>query len=237
MTPADAILNFSLGVAGSLHCVSMCGPIILSWSLVGQAPRPAADPLVGSVSQHLLYHAGRIATYGLLGAIAGALGQAVSSLGNLVQIQNTAAIIAGVLMVLAGLLLAGAIKRPELVQLTPVAGFTRRAARLLTNASMTARLRLGLLMGFLPCGLVYAALLKAMAPANAWDGALTMIAFGLGTSGALLGLGLFSSVFSRRIGQWGVPLTAVAVALMGVALIVRGIMPMAVTTGGYMHHH
>ncbi|MBI4903726.1 MAG: sulfite exporter TauE/SafE family protein [Acidobacteria bacterium] len=227
MTLTDAALNFTLGLAGSLHCVSMCGPIVLSWSLSGPN-RP---------SSHFAYHAGRIATYGVLGAIAGSLGQAVSSLGSLARLQNAAAVVAGALMVVAGLLLLGAIRRPALIQIAPVAGLTRRAARLLNNTSLISRLRMGLLMGILPCGLVYAALLKAMAPANAWDGAVTMVMFGLGTAGSLLGLGIFSTVFSKRINQWGVPVTAVAVALMGVALLIRGLMPMAVTGSGHMHHH
>lgn len=227
MTLADAALNFSLGLAGSLHCVSMCGPIVLSWSISG-SNRPTS---------HFLYHGGRILTYGLLGAAAGWLGHAMSLLGSFARFQNAAAVIAGILMVVAGLLLAGALRKPELVQIAPVAGLTRRAARLLNDPAWTSRLRMGLLLGFLPCGLVYAALLKAMAPANAWDGALTMMLFGLGTAGPLLGLGLFSTVFSRRISKWGVPLTAVAVALMGVALIVRGLMPMSVTPAGHVHHH
>lgn len=224
------MLTFSLGLAGSLHCVTMCGPIVLSWSLASGSRETAG---------HMLYHAGRITTYGILGAVAGAFGQAVSTLGAFVQFQNAAAITAGVLMLIAGLLLVGAVRRPSLVQIGPVSGLSRRAARLLSNPSSWSRLRLGLLMGFLPCGLVYAALLKAMSPASVWDGAVTMMAFGAGTAGPLLGLGLFSTVFSRRISQWGVPVTAVAVALMGMTLIVRGLMPvaMSVTDASHLHHH
>jgi sulfite exporter TauE/SafE len=112
---------------------------------------------------------------------------------------------------------------------------TRRAAALLTNPTLRSRIRLGGLMGFLPCGLVYVALLKAMAPAEPLAGAVSMAAFGLGTGIPLLALGAFSAYLARPLARYGSTLTAVSVAAMGLFLVVRGMMP--VTTAGHLHPH
>jgi len=224
---ADCSVAFLLGVAGSLHCVQMCGPILLSCSMP-LARRSSSYRAAG----HLFYHTGRIATYGLLGALAGGLGL---SLETVMPWQSAASIAAGAAMLLAGLLMLGAIKRPELVQITPVASMTRRAARWIAQPTATSKLHLGLFLGLLPCGLVYAALLKALATGNALDGALTMVAFGIGTAGALLAVGLFSVPFGRYFARWGASLPAIAIALTGVLLLTRGLM--SVTMGGHSHHH
>ena len=87
MTPADFSINFALGLAGSLHCVQMCGPIVLSFGLPlanWARPRQAAG--------HILYHSGRIATYSLLGAVAGTFGNTLSALA---PYQNAASLTAG----------------------------------------------------------------------------------------------------------------------------------------------
>jgi sulfite exporter TauE/SafE len=227
MTPADFSINFGLGLAGSLHCVQMCGPIVLSFGLpLAGWPRPR------QAAGHILYHSGRIATYSLLGAVAGTFG---NTLKALTPYQNAASLTAGALMLLAGLLMLGAIRRPSLIQIRPAAGLSRRAARFLTTPTLPSKLRVGALLGLLPCGLVYAALLKAIAPANALDGALTMFAFGLGTAGPLLALGIFSSAVTRSLSQWGTRLSAAAVTAMGLFLLLRGLLP--VTMAHHVHPH
>ena len=80
------------------------------------------------------------------------------------------------------------------------------------------KFRLGLMLGFLPCGVLYAALLKAMESAGIASGALTMLAFGLGTSAALFGLGAASSLV--RLPRW---LPPAAVMITGAVLLWRGL--------------
>ena len=77
-------------------------------------------------------------------------------------------------------------------------------------------------MGFLPCGLVYAALMKAVGAGTALGGALTLLGFGMGTSGALILVGLGASAATRPIARWGTAISAVTVFAMGAILIVRG---------------
>jgi sulfite exporter TauE/SafE len=146
-------------------------------------------------------------------------------LGRLAGIQQAASLIAGCLMLLAGVLLSGVVPARSLVQIDRL-GFSRlysrTAGRLILSRSPGAKLALGVAMGFLPCGLLYAALLKAMASGSAAGGALSMAAFGAGTAGALLAIGIFSSTLKRGIGRWSGTLSAASVAAMGLFLIWRG---------------
>ena len=224
MTPLDLTIPFTLGLVGSLHCVQMCGPIVLSYSLLLGPQSPRRQSFA-----HLSYNAGRIITYSVLGALAGSAGGAVGLLGQLTGLKNAAAIVAGCLLILAGIWLAGLFPHTGLVELksyrwSPV-------GRLLRSSSLVSKLGLGLLLGFLPCGLIYAALLKAVETADPISGALTMLAFGAGTSGALLATGAFSSTAGRWLGRYSNQLAAAAVTLMGVFLLWRGLMP------PQMHHH
>ncbi|MBL8176756.1 MAG: sulfite exporter TauE/SafE family protein [Bryobacterales bacterium] len=221
-------MAYLLGVAGSLHCVQMCGPILLSCTM------PLAQRSSGyRAAGHLFYHAGRIATYGLLGAFAGGLGL---SLEAVMPWQNAASIAAGGAMLLAGLWMLGTLRRPELVQIKPVAAMTRRAGRLIGKDTAGSKLHLGLWLGLLPCGLVYAALLKALAAGNAVDGGLTMAAFGLGTAGALLGVGLFSVPLGRYFARWSRQLPAIAVTLTGLLLLVHGLKRVTMASGAHHCH-
>jgi sulfite exporter TauE/SafE len=213
MNALDLTLPLGLGVVSSLHCAQMCGPIVLSYSMAGR----------GSAAGHLCYNAGRIATYALLGGVAGSVGGAVGLLG----IAQGASIAAGCLMLLAAVFLSGLVPSRALVQVDRM-GFSRffskTVGKLMLSPSPRNRLLLGAVFGFLPCGLVYAALLKAVATGSAVGGALSMMAFGVGTAGALLGIGLFSSVISLRLRRWSGPLTTVSVAAMGIFLLWRGLM-------------
>jgi sulfite exporter TauE/SafE len=227
MTIPDLALAYGLGLAGSLHCVQMCGPILLSCNM----PRPH-ETRSSLAASHFFYHAGRLLTYSFLGALAGGLGLGIE---RVARYQSAAAVVAGSLMLVAGLLMIGALRRPELVQFAPAQSLIRRVAHLLQQPARAARLRMGLYMGFLPCGLIYAALLKAVSMGSAADGAITMAAFGIGTAGPLLALGIFSASFVRFTKGWSAQIPAIAVTLTGIFLIARGLMP--VTESQHVHHH
>jgi len=215
VTALEIALPLGLGIVSSLHCAQMCGPIVLSYSMAGRST-PAG---------HLCYNAGRITTYALLGAAAGAAGGAMGMLGRLAGIQQATSIVAGCLMLLAGFLLSGAVPTQSLVQIDRFGLsrlYSRTAGKLMLSPSPGTKLLLGVALGFLPCGLLYAALLKAMATGSALGGAVSMAAFGTGTAGALLAIGLFSSTLKRGLGRWSGVLSAASVAAMGAFLIWRG---------------
>lgn len=216
---------FALGLVSSLHCVSMCGPIVLSYSL------PLGSKKLGSqVFAHLAYNFGRILTYSLLGAIAGFFGGTVGFIGELAGFQNVAAIFAGVLMVFAGIVMLDLIPSKRLQRFNPLlhtSRFLRPLGSRFSSSSVGSKFTLGLVLGFLPCGLIYAALLKSISTGTVFAGALTMTAFGLGTAASLLAIGIFSSALSLKLSRWGSRVAAVSVLLLGVLMVSRGVMPLA----------
>jgi len=217
MTPLAFSVLFTLGLVSGMHCLQMCGPLVLTYSLT--TPRDQA------LRTHLSYNAGRISTYILLGALAGALGSAFSSLGRVAGLTSGARIVSGAAMIVAGILMIGllpstgglvSIGRPGIAS-----RFSRTVARLLTSSRN--KFRLGLALGFLPCGLIYAALLKAMESAGPLAGALTMLAFGLGTSVSLLAVGMASSFAGARFGRWSNRVAAAGIMIAGSVLLWRGL--------------
>ena len=239
MTGIEIWVVFTLGLVSSLHCVQMCGPIVLSYSIALDqeklSPRPGSGKLVLG---HLAYNAGRIFTYSLLGAIAGLAGKTVGMIGRLAGISSTLAIVGGVLMLVAGLVMLGAFPAVQAFGgsfFRVTSGFVRPLSRLIASASVQRRFLLGLALGFLPCGLVYAALLRALATGSAFWGAAAMAAFGAGTATALLAVGVFSSAIRRQFNRWGTQLAAASVMAMGLLLIVRGTMPGILAGGAHAH--
>jgi len=217
MTLLEFSIVFGLGLAGSLHCAGMCGPIVLSYSVALRGPRLGA---------HAAYNAGRILTYMLLGALAGTAGRGLGLLGRLAGLASGARIFAGAAMILAGVLMIGLVPSNTLARIGQ-RGIMRRFSHGLGPLILGPRTRhkvvLGLMLGFLPCGLIYAALLKALEAGDALSGALTMLAFGLGTAGALCAVGMLSSLAGAHMGRWSNRVAAVSVMLFGAILLWRGL--------------
>ena len=208
-------LIFILGLVSSLHCVQMCGPIVLAFSL------PLSRPEALRAQVH--YNAGRILTYAALGALAGTLGGGIGLLGRLAGLASGARVFAGSAMIVAGILTIGLVPSNGLVTIQNRAS-TKRFSRNSSARRLLApkgKFTLGLTLGFLPCGLVYAALLKAVDSGSALAGALTMLAFGAGTAVALLTFGAASSFV--RFPRWSNRLAAVSMLLAGALLVWRGL--------------
>lgn len=189
---------FLLGLLGSGHCAGMCGPIVLAV--------PAAT---GRVLPQLTYNLGRVITYTAIGAALGAFGAGVLALApgdeaqtlvRVARIQVGTSLLAAALMLTLGLARLGLIPEPGFMRVSSPArlpGF----ARILGQAgagNAAASLAFGLLMGFLPCGLSFAAFARALPAGGAVDGALTVGAFGLGTLPALFALGTAASRLARK---------------------------------------
>jgi sulfite exporter TauE/SafE len=192
--PSIDLLGFlALGFLGGFgHCVGMCAPFVL---LVSRRFAAGDGGRVAALGAQAWYTAGRVTTYAVLGAAAGFVGGVVELAGSLVGLQRAAAVLAGsVLVVEAVLGLAGA---------GPLA--RTRGGQLFARVSAVLGRRiprhpfgLGLLLGLLPCGLLYSALIAAVAKVGAAAGALALLAFGLGTAPALLGLSLADDLLARR---------------------------------------
>ncbi|MBP1634433.1 MAG: sulfite exporter TauE/SafE family protein [Acidobacteria bacterium] len=185
----DLLGFLALGLLGGLgHCVGMCSPFVLFVSRrYGAGGRPAA--LVAQA----WYTAGRIVTYAALGALAGALGSAVELAGRLVGVRRGAMVLAGALLVAWAL--------AALSDLAPFRGEGRLFARVagwLRGRVPGHAFAVGLFLGLLPCGFLYAAVVAAAARGGALEGAAALAVFGLGTAPALLGVSLADELLARR---------------------------------------
>jgi len=242
VTPLEFGVMFMLGLVSSLHCVQMCGPIVLSYSVaLGDLKKAASSgsPVAPLLANHVAYNAGRILTYSVLGAVAGVAGGTLGLLGRLAGLTHVLAIVSGGLMIVVGISMLGVIPASLLGSslFRIPSSFLRRAGKLLSAPGSGNRFALGLALGFLPCGLIYAALFKAMATGSPIAGAASMLAFGLGTAGSLVALGMFSSAIRMRLNRFGSQLAAAAITLMGLLLVWRGTMPGMLLMEGHMHGH
>ncbi len=175
---------FLAGLLGGVHCIGMCGGLVTAMSMQGGRRQP--------ITFHLGYNLGRIASYGLAGALAGLVGSAAFLSDRLLPLQTGLYIVAQIVLILMGLYLAG-LNRAVLWLEGAGGGLWRRLqprlGRLLPIRSMAGALAAGALWGWLPCGLVYSVLVTALASGTLGNGALLMLAFGLGTLPNLLAMG------------------------------------------------
>lgn len=189
-THLDLVAFLMLGVLGSAaHCVGMCTPFVFMVFRRYGLPAGAHIPWVAQA----WYHAGRLTTYSTLGALAGAFGGALQVAGALVGLQRASAVLAGGALVVTGL--------TSLLSLAPAIGPGSLAGRLTTMLGRRMPghpYALGLLLGLLPCGLLYSAVVAAMATGSALAGAAGLALFGIGTAPALLGVSLADALFVRR---------------------------------------
>lgn len=201
---------FLLGLAGSLHCTGMCGPLALALPATGSGS-------VGYVAGRLAYQAGRIATYSLLGVLFGWLGRSLAVVG----VQRWVSLAAGVL-ILAGLGLSGRSNGGAAVARS-VTGLKSAFRGLLQRRTVASLGLLGLLNGLLPCGLVYAACAGAAALGGWVDGIQYMALFGIGTLPVMLGISLSGRAVPAAWRLRWQQLVPLSVAVVGVLLILRGL--------------
>jgi hypothetical protein len=188
----DLVGFLTLGLLGGFgHCVGMCSPFVL---FVSRRYVPAGAGRFAAFTAQGWYTAGRVATYAVLGAAAGALGGVVELAGGLLGLQRAAALVAGGVLVVWALV--------TLSDLVPRLGsggslFTRVAGALKGRVPGHP-FATGLFLGLLPCGLLYSALIAAAARGGALEGAAALTLFGLGTAPALLGVSVADELLARN---------------------------------------
>ena len=213
---------FLAGLAGSVvHCVGMCGPFVLGQVMAGLDRGTGAASggygewrrLAGAAL--LPYHLGRLTTYTALGALAGGATALFASTSAFGWLSGGLLVVAALLMIVQalGLALGGA---------SPLSGVLARLAAPLSSATgIGARYGLGVVLGFLPCGLLYGALAAAGGTGSPTDGALAMAAFAAGTVPALVATGWGGMLVRRRLrerGRWIAAPLLIANALLMLAL-------------------
>lgn len=204
----EYLAAFSLGLMGSLHCVGMCAPLMLSVSSVGAWKQP------------VLYQAGRLTTYVLLGFALGFFGFGL----RLWNAQSLLTIFSGALLLAFALLRwdpANWLQRFSGYGIFQLA-VRKKMSSMLTKGGLKAHYGLGICNGLLPCGLVYLAVVGAANMPTPVMGAGFMLAFGLGTLPLLTATLIAGRKLVALNGQTLVKWTPLIMALMGVLLIWRG---------------
>jgi len=210
---------FMLGLLGTGHCIGMCGSLVFAF-----------PGRTGKFMPHVWYHLGRITTYTALGGIMGGLGQmlagaatggATGSLGGVASIKGMLWLVAAALLMLFGVARLGVIREPAwLAALSPerLPGFKGALHGAAEHPDTAVFYFLGILLGFLPCGLSYAAFAQALGTGNAAQGTLLALAFSVGTVPGLVLLGTgASAIFSRYRRQSDI-LSGVVMILMALKM-------------------
>lgn len=201
---------FLLGLAGSLHCAAMCGPLILAMPV-------ARGKLGAHIAGKLAYNAGRIVTYGLLGIVFGLSGHLLGLAG----FQRWLSIIAGVAILIG---MFGTPRRhATLLIARPLGALKSALGSRLQRHGWTAQFTFGLLNGLLPCGLVYVACAAAAATASFAGGLQYMVLFGMGTVPMMLGLGLIGRGLQFQLQLRLRKLIPISLAMMAALLLLRGL--------------
>ena len=201
---------FLLGLVGSAHCAGMCGPLALALPVTGGA---RAKFLAGRA----LYNLGRITTYSLMGVLFGLLGKTFAVAG----LQRGVSLGAG------AVILIGLVASPNLGltnAATGLIGWVKlQLAQPFRRRSLGSLFAIGALNGFLPCGLVYAACVAAVATGGVWSGAQYMAVFGLGTTPMLLAISILGQRLQLQLRFKLQRLIPVSLALVGGLLLLRGL--------------
>ncbi len=181
---------FLVGLLGGTHCIAMCGGIVSA--LTVSLPHPTRK-LTSQFPLQLAYNLGRISSYTLAGALLGAVGSLGMLLNDVLPVQLALYLLANVMLVLLGLYLTGMTQTLAVTERIGARLWKRiqpLTARFLPARSVKQALPLGMLWGFLPCGMVYSVLTAALVAGSPARGAGLMLAFGLGTLPNLLAAGL-----------------------------------------------
>jgi sulfite exporter TauE/SafE len=215
--------SLTIGFLGSLHCLGMCGPLVLAYSL--HLPKADTPSWSKGLLHHGLFHIGRMLSYGLLGALAAALFHAADLGRILFNIRVNMTLLGGVFMIALGLGLLRLIPLPAQWVGSPWgkgSWLSRWIPHLLRSDRVWSKMALGFATGFLPCGLSWAMIVTAATTQNPVAGFLTMAAFGLGTVPALLLTGISSSLVSLRMRLLGERAAALSVTVMGLVMVFKG---------------
>ncbi len=222
-------LAFVTGLISSFgHCLGMCGGILAIYSARQAAVMNATGgtpKLLTRITRFLPLHLGRITTYAVFGAVIGLAGSLLNQAGGLMGWQGAFSILVGLAMALVSLSLMGVLPPIEMVlaKVSTTGSAMGRMRKLFGQHSFLSTLSLGALWGLLPCGLVFAMLVLAARAETAWGGALTMLAFGLGTIPTLIGFGLAANLIGPKLRGRLQLLAGVLILLFALQTILRGL--------------
>lgn len=205
------------GLAGSVHCLGMCGSIAASMSL-------GSGGLRGALVRQLCWASGRIVTYVFLGVCAAAAGTRLMSLQrDAIRLQSILSIIAGLLLIVQALQAAGWVRGFRVGSVSGICPARTIFSRFFLGGSHSAAFVAGIMTGFLPCGLVYGFLALSASTGHPGRGAIVMLCFGLGTVPILLIAGAGLSFAAVGVRRRLLRVAAVSVLITGLMTVSRGL--------------
>ena len=221
---------FIMGLAGSLHCIGMCGPLALSLPV-------SHNNDLSRISGGLIYNSGRILSYTSMGFIFGSLGNFIIA----AKWQNSLSIGLGIIILLYLLFpkkyfhfsTATTLNKPFML-------LRQQLGKLFQSKKLSSLLFIGVLNGFLPCGLVYLALTSSIISASSVNGGMFMLFFGLGTFPMMFATVLMGNYLNQSLRQKIHKAMPALLFLMAVLLILRGMnlgIPFISPELGPSHNH
>ncbi len=203
---------------GSVHCAAMCGGFVCFYAGSGDGGSSAA-----ALRSHAMYNVGRLASYLLLGALAGALGAGLASVGQMAGVAHAATIITGALMIGWAVSTIAAQRGVSIGTLHAPEAWQRALGRLLqsirTQPMATRAALTGLLTTLLPCGWLYVFVAMAGGTGTVRGGLTVMLIFWVGTVPAMLAVGVGAQSVFGPLRKRLPSLSAFAVLVMGVLAI------------------
>lgn len=201
-----------LGITSNLHCIGMCGPIAMAIPV----NRKSNLTILSGILQ---YNFGRILTYAFLGALVGSIGITVETFGFLQWLS----IIAGIFMILFAWRKWISLKLDAKLPLFGVQSLISKGlGKVIASKSPFKLSMLGMLNGFLPCGMVYIALMNALLAGNPASSATAMLAFGIGTLPSMIAVGFAANRISSSMRQKMNKAVPYLLTVVGVLIILRG---------------
>ncbi len=220
---------FLLGLATGVHCIFMCGGLVLTYAVKGTEDGPWYRRLL----PHLAYQGSKVLSYAAVALILGGLVALAGRAVDITPFRNWLMVAAGVYMVLLGVSMTGRVRalryltpRPPRFLVRALSSERRKATADAAegHVSLATPIIFGLLTGLMPCAPLIAAQLRAVQSGSPLLGAWAMVGFGLGTMPLMLVFGFASSLLSRRFQARLQIVAAVAVVVFGLIILDRGLM-------------
>jgi uncharacterized protein len=204
---------FVVGLLTSIHCIAMCGGINMSQCLM-----PGKDGTFrAGMRPGMMYNAGRVISYTIVGGAVGGLGSLVSFSGGA---RGMVAILAGAFMIIMGSNMIGLVPGLRRLSIQMPAGLRNR---LMGKNGQRGPLIVGLLNGLMPCGPLQAMQLYALGTGSMAAGALSMFFFSMGTVPLMFGFGAISTMLGKRFTKNMLKFSAVLVIFLGAVMVQRGL--------------
>jgi len=210
------------GLLGSAHCLGMCAGISGLFAV-----NSSVTTMRGQIPMAITYNAGRVVSYAILGIVVGTFGSVIVKASP--GMAGTIRMLSGVVIILVGLKVAFDLRLLNPLERMGGTLWSRiapAAQRLVPVTSIPRAFGLGLVWGWLPCGLVYSVLLIAATTARPVDGAAVMLIFGIGTMPAMvltgLGAAQLAQLMRRRSTRVGLGLLIVVLGALTIAMPLSG---------------